>query len=358
MNLVMESPLNDYDAFLGKIAHLLQLEKKTQEVSLLATGKVTIEQTGSSSWGNQDCDLFTVFIEIPSTKFVELGHRIDSLQNEILKKAQFLLRLVEGEGIEAVVISPDIPYDPKWRDKITRAPPSELIQEIETQRNLMVSVATGGARIQLVNEEYKERRVRIQAGLMALKIKDPNPYKDLWEWYGKWSSGDLPTYQSRRQYLSDLFSPVIERLRNYSPLSATAVFPQPTGWVKIDSSIGEARSRLAEASDEIGYQQVGLICRETLISLAQMVYDPARHPILDGVEVSTTDAKRMLEAYLHVELSGHSNEVARKHARASLEFANELTHKRTATFKDAALCAEATTSVINIIAIVSGQRNP
>ena len=356
--IIMESLLSDHDAFLGKIAHLLQLEKKIQEVSLLATGKVTIEQTGCASWGNEDCDLFTVFIEIPSIKFVELGHRIDSLQKEILKKAQFLLRLIERESIEAVVISPDIPYDPKWREKITRAPASELAQDIETQRNLMVSVAAGGARIQLVNEEYKERGIRIQTGLMALRIKDPNPYKDLWEWYGKWRSGDLPTYQSRRQYLSDLFSRVIERLRTYSPSSATVVFPEPTGWAKIDSIIEEARRRLAEAKDEIGYQQLGLICRETLILLAQTVYDPTRHPIIDGVEVSPTDAKRMLEAYLQSELGGHSNEVARKHARASLEFANDLTHKRTATFKNAALCAEATSSVINIIAIVSGQRNP
>jgi hypothetical protein len=354
----MESPLNNHDAFLGKIAHLLQLEQKTQAVSLLATGRVTIEQTNRTTWGNDDYDLFTIFIEISSSKFVELGPRIDNLQQEVLKKSQFLLRLIERESIEAVVISPDIPYDPKWRDKIIKAPPSELIQKIEAQRDIMVSVATGGARIQLVNEEYKERRIEIQTGLMALRIKDSNPYKDLWEWYGKWSSGDLPTYQSRRQYLSDLFSPAIERLKNYSPSSSTVVFPEPTGWVKIDSSIEEARRRLAEAKDEIGYQQVGLICRETLISLAQTVYSPARHPILDGIEASATDAKRMLEAYLQIELDGHSNEVARKHARASLEFANDLTHKRTATFKNAALCAEATTSVINIIAIVSGQRNP
>ena len=275
-----------------------------------------------------------------------------------MKKAQFLLRLIERESIEAVIISPNIPYDPKWRDKITEAPPSELIQEIEAQRNLMVSVATGGARIQLVNGEYKERRIRIQTGLMALNIKDPNPYKDLWEWYGKWSGGDLPTYQSRRQYLSDLYSPMIDRLNSKSTSDRTVGFSQPTGWARVDRNIEEARKRLAEAQDEIGYQQVGLICRETLISLAQTVFDETKHPILDGAKASTTDAKRMLEAYLQIELDGHSNEVARKHARASLEFANDLTHKRTANFMNAALCAEATTSVINIIAIISGQRNP
>jgi len=353
----MESPLRDHDVFLGKLAHLLQLERKSQEVALLAAGKVHIEHTGSEFYGN-GCDLFTIYIEIPSKQFMELGHRIDSIQQAILEKAQFLLKLIEREAIEAVLISPDIPYDPEWKSNITKPSSEELIQEIEAQRNLMVSVATGGARIQSVNEEYKVRRTRILTGLATLKIKDPNPYKDLWEWYGKWSSGDLPTYQSRRQYLADLFHPLIEGLKNYSALTPSVVFPEPTGWVKVDRSIEEARRRLAEAKDEIGYQQVGLVCRETLISLAQTVYDPTRHQGSEGIKVSATDAKRMLDAYLQVELSGHTNEVSRKHAKAALDFANELTHKRTANFKDAALCAEASTSVINIIAIISGQRNP
>ncbi|MCX5723478.1 MAG: hypothetical protein NTX84_02950, partial [Nitrospirae bacterium] len=72
----------------------------------------------------------------------------------------------------------------------------------------------------------------------------------------------------------------------------------------------------------------------------------------------TTDAKRMLDAYLQVELESHSNDAAKKHARTALHFANDLTHKRTASFQNAALCAEATSSVVNIVAIVSGQRNP
>ena len=53
----------------------------------------------------------------------------------------------------------------------------------------------------------------------------------------------------------------------------------------------------------------------------------------------------MLNSYLATEIGGGSNTVARKHARASLDLANELQHKRTAEFRDAALCAEATTSV-------------
>ncbi len=41
----------------------------------------------------------------------------------------------------------------------------------------------------------------------------------------------------------------------------------------------------------------------SLISLGQSVFDPARHPSLDGASISSTDAKRMLEAYIAVEIA-------------------------------------------------------
>jgi hypothetical protein len=122
--------------------------------------------------------------------------------------------------------------------------------------------------------------------------------------------------------------------------------------------VGEIRDRLASARSEEQFQAVGLLCREALISLAQAVYDRARHPPLDGTEPSATDAKRMLEAYIAVELAGGANEETRRHGRSSLDLANMLTHRRTAAFREAALCVEATTTVVNVIAIVAGRRDP
>lgn len=232
----------------------------------------------------------------------------------------------------------------------------ELIAEIEAQRVLMISVATGGQRIQIVDRTYKERRAKIQTSLQARGLSDPNPFDDLWAWYGKWSSGDLPSYQSRRQFISDLYGPLTQQLKLGN--RSKTIFDAPTGWAKIDRTVTEIRQRLAAASTEEQFQAVGLLCREALISLAQTVFDPTKHPILDNVAVSKTDAKRMLEAYLAVELSGGEAKIARQHAKAALDFANEIQHKRTAGFRQAALCAESTAAVINLIAIISGQRDP
>lgn len=78
----------------------------------------------------------------------------------------------------------------------------------------------------------------------------------------------------------------------------------------------------------------------------------------DVERVSPTDFKRPIEAYLPVELAGGAAEEARRHARTALDLALRLQHQRTATFRDAAICAEATAAVVATVAIVSGQRDP
>jgi hypothetical protein len=113
---------------------------------------------------------------------------------------------------------------------------------------------------------------------------------------------------------------------------------------------------MASAQTEEQYQAVGLLAREAIISAGQMVFDPIVHRTHDGVAPSPTDAKRMLDAFISHELAGGANEEARRHARSTLDFAVALQHRRTATFRDAALCVEATTAAISIAAILAGRR--
>jgi len=128
---------------------------------------------------------------------------------------------------------------------------------------------------------------------------------------------------------------------------------------------GTRRSDCAEGSrtphgarEEEDFQGVGLLCREALITLGQVVWVAERHPPVDGVIPSDTDAKRRLEAYIAVELGTNANEQARKHAKAALDLAVGLQHKRSATWRDAAMCLEATASVVRLVTIVEGRRDP
>jgi hypothetical protein len=136
----------------------------------------------------------------------------------------------------------------------------------------------------------------------------------------------------------------------------TEVFEELTGWQIVDRQFQEVRLRLDTAVSEEHFQAVGLLCREALISVAQAVYDAVRYPPLDGIAPSTTDARRMLEAIFHRELEGSANEEARAHAKAALKLALALQHMRTADFRTAALCAEATASCVNLLAVLAGRR--
>jgi hypothetical protein len=240
------------------------------------------------------------------------------------------------------------------RRTIARMTDAELLKEIDAQRLLMIAVSTQQGSIDSKNPEYIERRERIRVALRDRSLGDPNEYDDLWAWYGKWSSGDLPKWQQRREYVSALYKPLTEMVRS----GGRAALPsEPTGWTKVDAIRRDIAVRVAQAKSEHDYQGVGHLCREVLIALAEAVYDLARHPPTDGVVPSTTDAKRKLDAYLAVELPGSGNAEARKSAKSAVDLANAVQHRQGATLRDAALAAEAANGVINAIAIIAGHRD-
>jgi len=230
---------------------------------------------------------------------------------------------------------------------------TELERLIEAQIDVMIAVATGGPRIQTKNDEYKERREVIREKLHSLNKRDPNPFEDLWGWYGRWSSGDLPRYQTRREYVRALYRDLLEDLAGFPVSNPSEPRREPTGWEKVDRTVDKMIVSLDQAKHEEEFQTVGLLCRECLISLAQAVFDPTKHIPDKGTQPSETDAYGMLELYFSCEFSGSENEALRRHAKAALVLANSLQHKRKARHIDAALCSEATRTVVNIVAITS-----
>ncbi len=84
---------------------------------------------------------------------------------------------------------------------------SNLISEVERQRDIMVSVAPGGPRIDTVNGDYTNRRDLIRMRLQEPSLGSLKTFEDLWEWYGRWSNGELPSYRLRRSFIRELWRP-------------------------------------------------------------------------------------------------------------------------------------------------------
>lgn len=123
----------------------------------------------------------------------------------------------------------------------------------------------------------------------------------------------------------------------------------------LESNIHALRAAVAAATTVSEFQAVGHRAREILISTAQSVYDPAIHQSI-GQPLSSTDAKGMLSAFVGIELPGGGNEEARRFCRAAVDLANAVQHDRAASYKDAALCAEACAAVVSIVTVLAGDR--
>ena len=139
----------------------------------------------------------------------------------------------------------------------------------------------------------------------------------------------------------------------------THLFTSPTGWQRVDRTMERIRELLVTASTEEHFQEVGVLCREGLISVAQAVFDSKQHPPLpnDDTNVSDTDVKRMLARYVASEYRGPSGKEIRKCVDSTVDLANKATHRRNSSYRDAALCAQATLNVVGLAALLSGKRD-
>ncbi len=136
-----------------------------------------------------------------------------------------------------------------------------------------------------------------------------------------------------------------------------------TGWEQIDHELMDIEKELGDATTAREFQAVASRCRELLISLAQTVFNPLLHPKLDAneVEASDADVKRMLGRYFSSELAGSTHEQYRRLARHlsnnTWDVVNATLHGRNGTYRRALFCVEASKSLINVVAIVSGKRD-
>jgi hypothetical protein len=137
------------------------------------------------------------------------------------------------------------------------------------------------------------------------------------------------------------------------PSEIPATTPQDP-WTRTRRSLQKGVSALASASTEEECQAIGLLCRESVVTLAQAVTPPTGSQTDDGVDPSPSDAKRLLDAFIAGAAAGSSRDEERAFARACVTLASKLVHQRTATAREAALCLFATEATVRIVALMAG----
>lgn len=322
-----------------------------QEISnMLKTSYPSSEETDWDNW-NGGTYIYALVYELEIGVYVQYRPLIKAFCKEIKEAADLFLRNTDHEQLGEVKIVPICRQYLRWGELAGVATKSNVLNKIEELKNKMISVSTGGPKIQTVEVEYKRAYSILDQWLSKLDAENPNPYKSLWDWHGRWSQSDLSSYASRRTFISNLYQPLIDIITKSPEEEITSKYV-PTGWERVDRAIYEMKSRLASAITEEQFQAIGMLGRETIITVAQQVFDRGVHTTEDGVDPSDTDAKRMLDAFLGYELSGESNERTRKFAKSAVDMANHLTHDRMATKRDASMCLVSVTAVASLLKLI------
>lgn len=81
---------------------------------------------------------------------------------------------------------------------------SSTESDIGKIKTIMISVSTGLSRIQDDNEEYQKIYKRLAEYYRVSKIKNPNNFSDLWEFYAYWKK-HLNSYAERRAYVIKMY---------------------------------------------------------------------------------------------------------------------------------------------------------
>jgi hypothetical protein len=342
---------NELRKIILTVTELFNADKELELADLLRTSEITSESTYYDNW-NGGTIYYSIYVTVSVDRFVKIQEKQTEIESKIKDKTELVLRPYENTQIGQVYIIPKSIPKIEWDRIADIFTKDQLIVEGNYLKDTMISVSTGVQRIQDVNDEYQKRFFFVDKALKRLAFENPNPFSDLWTWYSRWSSGEMPQYKDRRAFIGEMYGNLLKTLQETEQPDLLNISVNLTGWERIDRTVKEIKMRLKQASNEEQFQSVGLLCRETIISIAQAIFKEEKHPTIDGVKTSKTDAKRMLDAYVVVELAGGANENLRKYARTSIDLANELTHKRTANAKDASLCASATISLVNLIGIL------
>ena len=321
--------------------------------SLLAKAYPSSKEIG---W-DRDITIYSIDYELEIDVYLQYRPLIEKYSKQIKDTAELFLRDTNCELLGVVRIVPICRQYLRWGELTSIATKQDVLNKIEVIKNAMISVSTGGPKIEKVDPDYIKSYSTLAQWLDKLDVENPNMYKNLWEWYGRWSQTDLGTYASRRTYISNLYQPLIEIVTKSTEVDIGGEYI-PTGWERVDRSVYEMKSRISIAVTEEQFQTIGMLGRETIITIAQEVFNKKVHIVEDGIDPSNTDAKRMLDAFLGHELSGGSNEKTRKFAKSAVDLANQLTHDRMATRRDASMCLISVTAVASIIKLIHETTQP
>ena len=288
--------VKNFRPILNTAISLMRSRGQENYCQLVMQGDVSVSMTDYDNW-NGGTYGYTVFIDVPVSVYAGMSRdRIADVEKEL---SETLNEVTKGDNNNyfSVQISPKFTsLDIDWSVIGGEKAKEQLKSDLLSIKDILISVATGGPRIQDVEDRYQKLHSSLTSKCKLLSIKYDNNFTSLWDWYCRWRDG-LNTYQSRRDFIGELLRPTFEAFNddvNRPPIDMPIV--EVDEWEQIKRVLVKIKRDSGLATNEEDFQQIGLLCREVIISLAQVVYDPLIHGENDdkGTAIGKTDAVRMM----------------------------------------------------------------
>lgn len=189
-----------------------------------------------------------------------------------------------------------------------------------------------------------------------LNVEWKPDFRDFPSFHAYWIAHDgYRNWSARRRMVSDLFSPLRERLEDIEDNALRDELVTPvsrrgrTGWQSVDTEVAELRRHFHNAATPQDYRNIGNDLVAVLEALSAVAYDPARHLYSGEVEPPLDKTKNRLSRVMEHELAAVGSDELTKLGRATIEAAQAVKHNLDGTRMRAGIAADAVIQLVNMV---------
>ncbi|HHT37892.1 MAG TPA: hypothetical protein GXZ95_00560 [Mollicutes bacterium] len=348
----MISLQKDIKKIISTLKNVLYNKADYDKFDIINNSNISIEYLTSDGGFNYQIDFYKYVIELDVKYFsdIEKKHDIKKIEEELCELLGQILK-DESEQISYVVIKPMIMNYVNWFFITDLYDKESFINDIKRLKEILHDTSIGKYRIENLNGEYIKTYNKVNEALTRLDLDNPNTFKNLWEAYNYWKV-NLDDYAKRRVYFSNLYEELFKIIMKSDNIPNINMHLQYTGWSNINKIIADIKKDFVEANSTPQFNGIGAMCRNVYNCLADEVYKEEYHTDSNTPVPVGDKYKNKLMDYIAYKLNGSTNEDFRSYCKKTVDLADTLTHKMTATKQQAALTITSLISVVNIIEIL------
>lgn len=222
----------------------------------------------------------------------------------------------------------------------------DYIEVLDTIKSKLIALATNGSLEEELYDNFRDLIINEPKFKdMDVKFLSSNQTADD---FVRYMRGGFSTYSQRRQFITEKMNALIHRIEE----SQDFVYVE-TPWDKVNESAATLINDLNNVSDRMDVNEIGTRCRETIILLANIIYNEKKDRFTGFSNVIPQERIHdFFEAYFNLCFPSKSNEFLRSYAKSCFNLANHVVHSTTATVEKTTIGIIATLSLIQIVSFI------